>query len=128
LLFVFSSSFFADFALTEFRLGKDSWGGYKRALHCPFLVTNHAALPTALLLTVQPQPSNQTSHLKINIELFGCFVKIVKCCWVWLASMDRIGQPKVKQNHVGSGDYLVISLNGVWHCLNSNSINGAAST
>jgi CBS domain containing-hemolysin-like protein len=46
--------FFADFALTEFRLGKDSWGGYKRALHCPFLVTNHAALPTALLLTVQP--------------------------------------------------------------------------
>jgi hypothetical protein len=71
------------------------------------------------------QPSNQTSHFKINIKLFGCFVKIVKCRSV---STGRIGPPKVKQNNVASGDCLVISLNQVWYCSSLNLINGAAST
>jgi len=30
-----------------FRLGKNYWGSYKRALHCSFTVTNHAVLPSA---------------------------------------------------------------------------------
>lgn len=41
-------------------------GWYKRALNCPFLVTNHAALPAVVLFTVQPQPSNPGLHVSIH--------------------------------------------------------------
>jgi hypothetical protein len=51
--------------LVEIRKRFPRW--YKRALNCPFLVTNHAALPAVLLLNVQPRPSNPGLHVSIHL-------------------------------------------------------------